>query len=39
MTFVVSGGVSGLGIEPEPVSRAPTGKSTGRTLLLGSRKP
>ena len=38
MTFVVSGGVSGLGIEPAPVSRAPT-KGSGRTLLLGSRKP
>jgi uncharacterized membrane protein len=37
MTFVVSGGVSGLGIEPAPVSRAPTSRA-GRTLLLGSRK-
>jgi uncharacterized membrane protein len=38
MTFVVSGGVSGLGIEPAPVSRAPTSGRAGRTLLFGSRK-
>ena len=39
MTFVVSGGVSGLGIEPAPVSRSPGAGRAGRTLLLGSRKP
>ena len=33
MTFIVSGGVSGLGIEPEPVGRSSTGGSRGRTLL------
>jgi uncharacterized membrane protein len=33
MTFVVSGGVSGLGIEPEPVGRPSTGGPRGRTLL------
>ncbi len=38
MTFVVSGGVSGLGIEPDPVSRPPSAGRPGRTLLLGSRK-
>jgi hypothetical protein len=38
MTFVVPGGVSGLGIEPEPVSRQPPSGRAGRTLLLGSRK-
>jgi len=38
MTFVVSGGVSGLGIEPEPVSRSSTASRAGRTLVLGSRK-
>src|SRR5262249_50667071 len=38
MTFVVSGGVSGLGIEPAPVSRASGPVRTGRTILWGSRK-
>jgi uncharacterized membrane protein len=38
MTFVVSGGVSGLGIEPAPVSRASGSGRAGRTLLFGSRK-
>jgi uncharacterized membrane protein len=33
MTFIVSGGVSGLGIEPEPVGRSSTGGARGRTLL------
>jgi len=33
MTFIVSGGVSGLGIEPEPVGRSSTGGPRGRTLL------
>jgi uncharacterized membrane protein len=36
MTFIVSGGVSGLGIEPDPVGRGP---ARGRTLLgLGPNK-
>ncbi|HMI84132.1 MAG TPA: DUF502 domain-containing protein [Polyangiaceae bacterium] len=39
MTFVVSGGVSGLGIEPEPVGRSSTGGPRGRTLLgIGPKK-
>ena len=39
MTFVVSGGVSGLGIEPAPVSRTPPPSRGGRTLLgVGTRK-
>ena len=39
MTFVVSGGVSGLGIEPAPVSRSPPGSRGGRTLLgIGTGK-
>ncbi|HMJ51877.1 MAG TPA: DUF502 domain-containing protein [Polyangiaceae bacterium] len=33
MTFIVSGGVSGLGIEPEPVGRSSAGGPRGRTLL------
>ena len=33
MTFVVSGGVSGLGIEPEPVGRSSTAGPRARTLL------
>jgi uncharacterized membrane protein len=33
MTFIVSGGVSGLGIEPEPVGRSSTGGPRGGTLL------
>ena len=32
MTFIVSGGVSGLGIEPEPVGRSSGGRR-GRTLV------
>jgi uncharacterized membrane protein len=36
MTFVVSGGISGLGIEPAPVSRAPA--RPGTLLGLGPRK-
>jgi uncharacterized membrane protein len=37
MTFIVSGGVSGLGIEPDPVGRGPAAR--GRTLLgLGPNK-
>jgi len=37
MTFIVSGGVSGLGIEPEPVGRSSTPR--GRTLVgLGPKK-
>jgi uncharacterized membrane protein len=39
MTFIVSGGVSGLGIEPEPVGRSSTGGARGRTLLgVGPQK-
>jgi uncharacterized membrane protein len=39
MTFVVSGGVSGLGIDPEPVGRSQSGPKRGRTLLgLGPRR-
>ena len=39
MTFVVSGGVSGLGIEPEPVGRSSTGGRRGRTLVgIGPKK-
>jgi uncharacterized membrane protein len=38
MTFIVSGGVSGLGIEPEPFGRPSTG-ARGRTLVgLGPKK-
>jgi hypothetical protein len=33
MTFVVSGGVSGLGIEPDPVGPDAPAKRKGRTLL------
>jgi uncharacterized membrane protein len=39
MTFIVSGGVSGLGIEPEPVGRSSAGGPRGRTLLgIGPNK-
>jgi len=38
MTFVVSGGISGLGIEPAPVSRSPRGKSGGTLMGVGPGK-
>lgn len=39
MTFIVSGGISGLGIEPEPVrSNAPNRPSGGTLLGVGPRK-
>jgi uncharacterized membrane protein len=39
MTFIVSGGVSGLGIDPEPLGRSPSGGPRGRTLLgIGPKK-
>jgi uncharacterized membrane protein len=39
MTFIVSGGVSGLGIDPEPLGRSPGVAPRGRTLLgIGPKK-
>jgi uncharacterized membrane protein len=39
MTFIVSGGISGLGIEPAPVSRSGSPDKPGGTLLgIGPRK-
>jgi uncharacterized membrane protein len=38
MTFIVSGGISGLGIEPEPVKSHSPGRPSGTLLGVGPKK-